>query len=114
MMDINHELFDLYISYYIYIYIYSKLKNFIWIKSLKLIKNLKPCDMPIAAPREVYTFIKVSTSPGSYWPRKLGTVFYKSHLSERQIALIALTWCTATFQLNITFFFFLVVDIFYV
>ena len=47
--------------------------------------------MPIAAPREVYTFIKVSTSPGSYWPRKLGTVFYKSHLSERQIALIALT-----------------------
>ena len=29
--------------------------------------------MPIAGPREAYTFIKVSTSPVSFWPRKHNT-----------------------------------------
>ena len=46
MIGINYELFDIYIYIYIYTHTHSNstLKNFIWTKSLKLIKQ--PCDSP--------------------------------------------------------------------
>ena len=46
MIGINYELFDIYIYIYIHTHTHSNstLKNFIWTKSLKLIKQ--PCDSP--------------------------------------------------------------------
>ena len=105
MIGINYELFDIYI--YTHTHSNSTLKNFIWTKSLKLIKQ--PCDSPYYINWGFSLPVNFLSSPITFFFFFLSRIYTVLQLALATLSPYYINWCVSLpvnfLSSPITFFF---------